>query len=131
MVELKNENGHTLDVLICTANNKSRNSVDNKNYREGISRIRVNLINVQALNFDEFRRYLANDILSKEWIYNKKTDDKARKNISEENVEAVLNLNSAPKNQINKDKIINSNKTVEDFRRLGREIWEKNFKGKK
>ncbi len=131
LVELKNENGHTLDVLICTANNKSRNSVDNKNYREGISRIRVNLINVQALNFDEFRRYLANDILSKEWIYNKKTDDKARKNISEENVEAVLNLNSAPKNQINKDKIINSNKTVEDFRRLGREIWEKNFKGKK
>ena len=75
LVELKNENGHTLDVLICTANNKSINRVDNKNYREGISRIRVNLINVQALNFEEFRRYLANDILSKEWIYNKKLEE--------------------------------------------------------
>ena len=130
LVELMNEKGVLLDVLISTRDN-SGEDIEKKSFRENISRIRINLTNFQALTFDEFRRFLANDTLSKEWIYNKKTDDKARKNISEENVEAVLNLNSVPKNKINKDKIINSNKTVEDFRRLGREIWEKNFKGKK
>lgn len=130
LVELKNEKGIALYVLICTSN-KIRKNLESETFRDNISIIRINLTNFQALTFDEFRRFLANDILSKEWIYNKKTDDKDRKNISDVNVEAVLNLNSVPKNQINKDKIINSNKTVEDFRRLGREIWEKNFKGKK
>ena len=156
LVELKNEKDVPLDVLICTCN-KSRKNLENETFRDNISRIRVNLSNVQALTFDEFCRFLSSDIQSKEWIYNRKTDDKARKNISDVKVEDtskimrspqvnkvkklnsyaysdhenVLNLNSVPKNQINKDKIITSNKTAEDFRRLGREFWEKNFKGKK
>lgn len=156
LVELKNENKGVLDVLICTSN-KSRRCTGAETFRENVSRVRINLVNVKALTFDEFRRYLAYDTHSKEWIYNKKTDDKTRKNINDEKVEAVskiagnlqahkveftnnnlyrdykdvLHLNSVPNNQINKDKIITSNRTPEENQKLGREIWEKKFKGKR
>ena len=156
LVELKNENDIVLDVLICT-NNKSGKCIGTVPYRENISRIRVNLVKVQALTFDEFRKFLANDILNKEWIYNKKTDDKTRKNISDKKVETVskivskyqtnqvkninnnlyrdyegvLNFNSVPNYKIDKDEIRTSNRTPEENRKLGREIWEKKFKGKR
>ena len=156
LVELKNEKDVPLDVLICTCN-KSRKNLENETFRDNISRIRVNLSNVQALTFDEFCRFLSSDIKSKEWIYNRKTDDKARKNISDVKVEApskivrspqvnkvkklnsyaysdyenVLNLYSVPDNRINKDKITTSKRTPEENIILGREIWEKKFKGKR
>ena len=153
LVELKNENDIVLDVLICTSN-KSKKCVGTVAFRENISRVRVNLVNVKALTFDEFRRYLADDISTKEWIYNKKTDGKDRNNVNTEIVKVVpkvtvntqvkdvknishnlyrnvLNLNPVPNNQIKKDKIITSNRTPEENRKLGREIWEKKFKGKR
>jgi len=156
LVELKNEKDVPLDVLICTCN-KSRKNLENETFRDNISRIRVNLSNVQALTFDEFCRFLSSDIQSKEWIYNRKTDDKARKNISDVKVEDtskivrspqvnkvkklnsyaysdyenVLNLYSVPDNRINKDKITTSKRTPEENIKLGREIWEKKFKGKR
>ena len=74
LVELKNEKDVPLDVLICTCN-KSRKNLENETFRDNISRIRVNLSNVQALTFDEFCRFLSSDIQSKEWIYNRKTKD--------------------------------------------------------
>ena len=153
LVELRNDNDIVLDVLICTRNKSSR-CVGAVDFRDNISRVRINLVNVQALTFDEFRRYLAYDIDSKEWIYNKKTDDKTKKNISNEIVKAVskvtvsnqvkevqnisdnlckdtLKIKMPARNQIKKDKIITTNRTPEENRKLGREIWEKYFKGKR
>lgn len=156
LVELMNEKDVLLDVLISTRNQSGEN-IENKDFRENISRIRINLTNFQAMTFDEFRRYLAYDIHSKEWIYNKKTDDKARKNTSDvkfedaskivrspqvnkvknlnndfySDYENVINLYSVPDNSINKDKISTSKRTPEENIKLGREIWEKKFKGKR
>ena len=73
LVELRNDNDIVLDVLICTGNKSSR-CVGAVDFRDNISRVRINLVNVQALTFDEFRRYLAYDIDSKEWIYNRKEE---------------------------------------------------------
>ena len=45
--------------------------------------------------------------------------------------ENVINLCSVPDNSINKDKISTSKRTPEENIKLGREIWEKKFKGKR
>ncbi len=103
LVELRNDNDIVLDVLICTGNKSSR-CVGAVDFRDNISRVRINLVNVQALTFDEFRRYLAYDIDSKEWIYNRK-EEAVKRTLREQKDFATTNY--VKEKEIVENKIIN------------------------